>query len=101
MSYRKLRLWKDKLEKAKMNTRLAVGIGYVGIERNGKEVWGDCGHIEWDDCPTLMKFENMARKDCGLADWRYIYRAAFCGSTYYQRQGRNLWVLVKWNEGFA
>ena len=50
-------------------------------------------------CPTLMRFENMARKDPDH-DWRYEHYTAMHGELY-QRQGKNQWVLVDSNKGWA
>ena len=54
---------------------------------------------DFEDAPTLMTFENLARKDPDH-DWRYYHLTALYDETY-QRQGRNLWLLVKSGPGYA
>jgi hypothetical protein len=49
--------------------------------------------IKYEDAPTLMKFENMARKN-PHADWRYL-RITALHEEEYQRQGKNYWVMVR------
>lgn len=87
------------LSKAKMYTRIAVGFGYAGIEKDGKSIFTEKADMDWGDIPTLMKFENMARRDPDH-DWRLILDAPL-RSREYQRQGHNNWILVKSGQGFA
>ncbi len=108
--WKKLKPYKDKihqgclscppvLRKAKMYTRIAVGFGYAGVEKDGKSIFAEKFGMNWEDLPTLMKFENMARKDPNH-DWQLILDAPL-RSRIYQRHGRNNWVLVKSGQGFA
>lgn len=83
-----------------MHDRIAVGFGFAGVSRDGEMVWVEpFNSEEWDDMPTLMTFENMARKDPNH-DWRAVMNGPLHGETY-QRQGRNEWVLIKKTDGFA
>lgn len=87
------------LSKAKMYTRIAVGFGFAGIKKDSKVIFSEDPQQDWKDIPTLMKFENMARKDPNH-DWRLILDAPL-RSREYQRHGKNQWVLVKSGQGFA
>jgi len=69
------------------------------ITRDAKVVFRGSPDAEWDDLPTLMKFENMARKDPDH-DWRAECIMGLRDATY-QRQGRNQWVLVASGPGDA
>lgn len=84
-----------------MNWRIAVGFGDAHVSRDGKVVWReDIGpDSRWEDSWTVMRAENVARKDPNH-DWRITLDGPLHGETY-QRQGRNQWVLVKKNMGFA
>ncbi|MFH1603472.1 MAG: hypothetical protein ABIH03_06160 [Pseudomonadota bacterium] len=88
-----------KVIKASMHTRIYNGFGGWRISKDDKTVFMGDPQGEWEDFPTLMKFENMARKEPD-SDWR-----AGCHlplrSAEYQRQGHNLWVLVESGMGFA
>lgn len=83
----------------KMTARIAVGFGYAGVTKDGKEVWSEPHNYDWGDLPTLMTFENMARKEPD-ADWRAIIDGPL-SMREYQRHGRNEWVLVRKGMGFA
>ena len=84
----------------KMNRRVAVGFGMAGVTKDGAEMWSEPnGDYSWHDLPTLQTFENMARKDPDH-DWRAFMFGPLHGEEY-QRHGRNLWVLVKEEDGFA
>jgi len=69
------------------------------VFKDGKPVWMEKSTDEFEKMPTLMTFENMARKDPNH-DWQAVMEGPMSGRTY-QRHGRNLWVLVKQNMGFA
>ena len=85
--------------KAKMNKRVAVGFGFAGITKDEEVIYSEPHDASWEELPTLMKFENMARKDPDH-DWRLILDGPLHGEEY-QRQGRNLWIMVSSNMGFA
>lgn len=89
----------------KTNRELSVGFGSVDVTRNKKCVWaGDMDkqfhpiHKDMKKPMTLRRFEFMARKQPG--DWRVFFNGPLNGS-YFQRQGRNKWVLIKQTPGFA
>lgn len=84
---------------ASMHTRIYSGFGGWTIVADGKMVWSPPHDKEWDEFPTLMTFENMARK-APKRDWRAVLDLPL-RSAEYQRQGRNRWVLVKSGMGFA
>ena len=86
------------VSKLKMYRRIAVGFGFAAITKDGEIIWTENGE-EFHECPTVMKAENMARKDPDH-DWRIVLDGPLHGETY-QRQDRNEWVLVEKNVGFA
>jgi hypothetical protein len=89
--------------KLPMNYRIVQGFGGAHIMRNGKiYYWPD----NWDGSPeswkkqkTLMSIENTARKS-PRDDWR-LENCQPLHFEEYQRQGKNNWVMVKKNMGFA
>jgi len=87
------------LRKAKMYMRIAVGFGIACVTKDGECVFMEKPDMDWKDIPTLMKFENTARKDPNH-DWRVILEAPL-RSREYQRQGKTCWVLIKSGQGFA
>lgn len=84
---------------ARMNTRIYNGFGGWTITKNGKLIFMGEQDKEFHEYPTLMKFENMARKDPNH-DWRAECFLPLRDATY-QRQGKNEWVLIKSGPGFA
>lgn len=82
----------------KMNRKIGVGFGFAGITKDGEIVW--CEHNEnWNELPTLMRFENMARRNPDH-DWRVVLDSPLHGETF-QRHNKNAWVLIESNAGFA
>ena len=79
-----------------MSSIVAVGFGDAHVEVDGKIVFRE---DESKDFKTVRKFELMARKK-PRGDWRIVLNGPLSGHTY-QRQGKNNWVLVKKNMGFA
>ena len=84
---------------ASLKTRIYNSFGGWHITKNGKVVYEGPIDGDWTDYPTLMKFENMARKDPNH-DWRAECDLPLRSATY-QRQGKNEWVLVASGKGFA
>lgn len=81
-----------------LSTKCCVGFGWTTVTCNGKEVWSEPPHLEWDDAPTLRKFENMARKR-SRARWEIEFYAPLSGATYRRVKGE--WIMVAKNQGFA
>lgn len=81
----------------KMNTRMSNGFGGWTILKDGKLVYSEMK--DYDEAPTLQKFENMARRE-PESEWVAELYLPLRGATY-QRHGRNMWVLVETNMGFA
>ena len=77
---------------ATMRTRIYGGFGGWHISKDSEIVFDPKGYLEWNHYPTLMKFENMARKDPNH-DWRAVLILPLREATY-QRQGKNRWVLI-------
>jgi len=69
------------------------------ITRDGVMVYVGDIDDKCAECPTLMRFENMARKDPDH-DWRYEHYTDMHGEIF-QRHGRNEWVLIESNQGWA
>lgn len=80
----------------KMNKRI-YGWGMYGVKCNGKLVWMQSNE-EWDQCWTVQRAENLARKRRG--DWRIVFVGPLSHHEY-QRHGRNRWMLVVKGLGFA
>lgn len=78
---------------------IAVGFGYAGVTKDGREVWSEPSELDFDKCWTVAKAEEAAAHEPD-ADWRITLEAPLAGRTY-QRQGENNWVLVEQNMGFA
>ena len=82
--------------------RIEMGFGSAGATRNGKHVWSE---QDKDDPECIYAFmrvsdiEAMAVKD-PEQDWRIHFYGPMYESEY-QRQGPELWVLVKKGDGFA
>ncbi len=73
---------------------LAVGFGGVTVTKDNHVLWSG------DDCEeTLEKYELIAQKDPDH-DYRGQYCGPLSGSTY-QRHGKNQWVLIAEDRGFA
>ena len=79
-----------------MGAIVAVGFGDAHVEVDGKIIFRE---DDSDNFKTVRKFELMARKK-PRGDWRIVLDGPLSGHTY-QRQGKNNWVLVKKNMGFA
>lgn len=80
-----------------MNRVIAVGFGDAHLERDGKILWAETSKTT--KYLTVRRAENMARKDPN-ADWQIILFGPLHGEKY-QRQGKNNWVCVEQNQGFA
>ena len=85
--------------RAEMFTRIHGGFGGWKIKAASKVVYDPPPDLDWEEYPTLRKFELKARREPNR-DWRAIYDGAM-RSAEYQRQGYNRWVLVKSGKGFA
>lgn len=89
---------------APLNLHICVGFGSAAVYRNGKLVWYEkpmyaTEEAEAADDPTVWDIEKMARKS-KRADWRIQRDGPLHGETF-QRQGKNKWVCIESNEGFA
>lgn len=90
------------LEVAPMDMLIAVGFGYAGVTKDGKEIFNEQEIDEntpMVDFPRLQQFEDMALQDPDH-DWRVCLEAPLRGRTY-QRHEAGKWVLIESNEGFA
>ncbi len=82
-----------------LKTRLYNSFGGYHITKNGKLFFMEDTQKEYDECKTLQYIENRARKSPG-SDWRCIVSLPLRGAEY-QRQGKNKWVLIREDRGFA
>jgi hypothetical protein len=85
--------------KLKLNRRIAIGFGEASVRKDGILVWEEGPDVEFKECWTVQKAENRARKDPDH-DWCITLYGPLHGEVY-QRHGRNSWVLVEKNRGFA
>lgn len=85
----------------RLNRRIAVGFGDAHVSCDGTVIWLEPigPEAKFEDAWTGMRAENRARKNPNH-DWRITLFGPLHGEVY-QRQGRNRWVLVKTNPGFA
>jgi hypothetical protein len=86
---------------APMDMRIAVGFGSAFLSKNGKEVWDEqrVKDGDWDKMLTVAQAEKMARRDPD-ADWRIHKHGPLHGEVY-QRQGKDNWVCIEQDNGFA
>lgn len=82
-----------------LDTRIYQGFGGWHITKDKELVFMADSDMEWEDFPTLMKFEKMARKEPNH-DWRAVCQLPLRDAVY-QRQGENRWVLIESGMGFA
>jgi len=83
-----------------MDRGIAVGFGSAGYSRDGVELWNEQEiNNEEDDAHTVGYVESIAKLQPDH-DWR-IYFYAPLYEAEYQRQGNDLWVLVRKGMGFA
>jgi len=83
--------------RATLTTLISVGFGYAAVKKDGEVVFSERSTDK--RCRRLRSFEMQARKDPDH-DWRLILDAPLRGREY-QRQGKNNWVLIRSDEGFA
>ncbi len=81
-----------------MSTKLSVGFGDCRVTFNGETLWYEEPGMKWEQAPTVEKFENMAKKKEG--DWEIIFYTSLHGEVY-QRHGKDKWVMIESNMGFA
>lgn len=86
--------------KAPLDMEIAVGFGDAFVTKNGTIIYdGEKAYREGKTVKKVKYFENLARKE-PKADWRIIKNGALHGETF-QRQGKNNWVCIESNQGFA
>lgn len=87
------------VEKLPMNTRIYNGFGGWTITKDRQLIYMGDSNLDWEKYPTLMKFENMARKEPD-SEWTAELMIPLRNASY-QRHGKNTWVLVDQGQGFA
>ena len=85
---------------APMDMWIAVGFGDAHVSKDDEIVYSESEALRkkrvlW----TIKRAENLARKDPDH-DWRIVKYGPLHGETF-QRQGKNKWVCVESNRGFA
>lgn len=77
-----------------MDRVLATGFGMVAVRRDGVCIWSDD-----DPEKTAQEFEDLAAGDPDH-NWQIEFVGPMHGETY-QRHGKENWVCIASNEGFA
>lgn len=85
--------------KLSMKTRMYNGFGGWVVKKDNEIVYMGDSNLEFNEFPTILKFENIARKEPESC-WEAELYLPLRGATY-QRHGHNWWVLVDSNPGFA
>lgn len=86
-----------------LDRHIAVGFGSAGYSKDTETLW-DEGQVLQDDedeynVPTVREVEALAAADPDH-DWRIWFYAPLYEEEY-QRQGPEVWVLVRCGQGFA
>ena len=85
---------------APLKRMIAVGFGSAYVTRDGEKVYnGEEEYREKGKALMVKDIEKMARYS-PACDWRIVFMGPLHGETY-QRQGKNHWVCVESNKGFA
>lgn len=86
--------------KAPMEMMIAVGFGSAIVFKDGKPIYdGEADLHKTGKAKKVRYFEMLARKEPDH-DWRIENHGPMHGETF-QRQGKNNWVCIESNEGFA
>lgn len=81
-------------ESLSLETRLSVGFGWVSVQCDGQTIWhGD------NDRKKLKSVERQARRE-PYRRWTVEFYGPMSGAIY-ERKGRDEWVLISKNAGFA
>lgn len=75
------------------------GFGGWMILKGGKTHYMGDSRLDFNQYPTLMRFENEARKEPDI-EWIAQVDLPLRNATY-QRHGKNTWVLIEKGMGFA
>lgn len=81
-----------------MDTVLYNGFGGYRVRFNGSLYWQGDPNDNWDDFPTLRRFEMEARVKKGR--WEIVLDNPLRGAVWL-RIGEDVWALVETNKGFA
>lgn len=82
-----------------LDTRLCAGFGSVAVTKDDNVVWQEEPNAEWEDAPSLQRFEDMAALDPDH-DWQVHFSLPLRETTH-QRHAPGQWVLVHKGMGFA
>ena len=86
--------------KLPLNREIAVGFGSAFVKKNNKIIYdGEMAYRDGKRIKRVRYFEKLARKSPQV-DWQIILHGPMHGETF-QRQGKNNWVCVESNRGFA
>lgn len=78
---------------------IGVGLGYIGLCRDGKPVWTEMGMEEGE---TRLMTREMAEKFASADpnhDWRIVLNSSFSRHVY-QRNVAGQWVLIEQEDWF-
>lgn len=85
---------------APLDMWIVTGFGMAIVTKDGHEIYdGERDYQKNGKCKTVADIEKRARRDPNH-DWRIIKHGPLHGETF-QRQGKDKWVCVESNEGFA
>ena len=87
------------VDKLPLNTRMYNGFGGWVIIKDGKQFYRGDSNLEFEEYPTLLKFEKLAKKEPDV-EWLADLNLPLRSGTY-QRHGDNTWVLIEKGDGFA
>jgi hypothetical protein len=82
-----------------MDEVISVGFGSAMLLRDGQPIWSESPDFEYHECLTVKQAESMAAlypED----DWR-IHLVGPLSEFYYQRQGKEKWLMYERGQGFA
>ena len=85
---------------ASMDHLIGSGFGFAALLKDGDVVFdGDSVYEETGQYPSFAEAEAEAAKDPNH-DWQVVIDTPLHGETY-QRHGKNKWICVESNRGFA
>jgi hypothetical protein len=86
-----------------MDRKIAVGFGSATLTCDGRIIYDENEAVrngdDWDEFMTVKEAEIKATISPNH-DWRITLHGPLHGETY-QRQGKDKWVCIEQNDGFA
>ena len=81
-----------------LDTVLYYGFGGYTVRKDGKDYWAGDPQGKWESFPSLTEFEKIARRVKG--SWEVALDNPLRGAVW-RRKGKDTWVLIETNQGFA